>query len=91
MNEWLADLGIPVIVDPDLPPDTIRIITKPGPVVRPQACDCGASQLAMVAHSERCASRTRGTPPRNTHPRVMPQLRTGLRPDPPRLCHPRTA
>ena len=37
-------------------PDVVR----PGLVARPQDCNCGASQVAMVAHWERCVSRLRG-------------------------------
>lgn len=51
-----------------LVPDAVLPITvqstpavpRPPIVVRPQDCDCHASQVAMVAHWERCASRTRG-------------------------------
>lgn len=35
---------------------------QPRMVTRPQDCDCGASQVAMVAHGVNCKSRTRRTP-----------------------------
>lgn len=33
--------------------------TRLGLVARPQDCNCGASQVALVAHWEHCASRVR--------------------------------
>lgn len=30
---------------------------QPAPVTRPQDCDCGASEVAMVAHGVNCKSR----------------------------------
>lgn len=51
-----------LVLTPDalltLAPQPTRRTPRLPPVARPQHCDCGANQLALVAHWDHCASRS---------------------------------